>query len=89
VENDVYIKMLSKQYCPQFGKIAVDMGFVTEKQLKQAIAEQTEDNLSNKPPRLIGSILFKHGWITDDQIDIVVFELFEQEELKKWMSRST
>ncbi len=89
MENDVYIKKLSKKYCPQFGKIAVDMGFVTAEQLTEAIAEQAEDSLSKKPRRLIGSILFDHGWITRDQIDIVVYELFEQEELKKWVSHST
>jgi hypothetical protein len=67
----------------RFGKIAVDMGFVTKKQLKEAITEQVEEDLNNKPHRLIGSILFEHGWITRDQIDIVVHKLFEQEELKK------
>ncbi len=89
MENDVYIKKLSKKYCPQFGKIAVDLGFVTAEQLTEAIAEQVEDGLSKKPRRLIGSILFDHGWITRDQIDIVVYELFEQEELKKWVFHST
>ena len=77
VGNDVYIKKLSKKYCPQFGKIAVDMGFVTAEQLTEAIAEQAEDSLSNKPRRLIGSILFEHGWITRDQIDIVLDILFK------------
>ncbi len=77
MENEVYIKRLSKQYCPQFGKIAVDMGFVTAEQLIEALDEQIEDNLSNEPPRLIGSILFEHGWITDAQIDIVIDILFK------------
>ncbi len=89
MENDVYIKLLSRQYCPQFGRISVDLGFITEEQLKEATAEQVEDSLSFKPPRLIGSILSEHGWITDDQIDIVLFELFEQRQLKKWISRPT
>jgi len=89
VKDDVYIKKLSKKYCPQFGKIVVDMGFVTAEQLTEAIAEQAEDSLSKKPRRLIRSILFEHGWITRDQIDIVVYELFEQENLKKWVFHST
>jgi hypothetical protein len=76
VENDVHIKTLSKQYCPQFGKVAVDIGFVTAEQLTEAIAEQAEDSLSNKPFRLIGKILFEHGWITRDQINFVVLRLF-------------
>ena len=81
MKNDVYIKELSKKYCPQFGKIAVDMGFVTAEQLTEALAEQAEDSLSNKPHRLIGRILFDHGWITRDQIDFVVLRLFKQKKL--------
>ncbi len=80
MENDFY-KRLSKKYCPRFGKIAVDMGFVTAKQLKEALVEQVEDNIFNRPHRLIGSIFFEHGWITDKQIDIVLYELFEEKEL--------
>ncbi len=80
MENDVY-KRLSKKYCPQFGKIAVDMGFVTAKQLNEALVEQVEDNIVNRPHRLIGSIFFERGWITDKQIDIVLHELFEEKEL--------
>ncbi len=75
MENDVYIKKLSKKYCPQFGKIAVDLGFVTAEQLTEAIAEQAEDSLFKKPRILIGSILFEHGWITRDQINFVVLIL--------------
>ncbi len=80
MEEDTF-KNLSKQYCPRFGKIAVDMGFITAKQLKVALVEQVEDNIFNRPHRLIGSILFEHGWITKKQIDIVVYELFGEKEL--------
>ncbi len=80
MENDVY-KRISKKYCPRFGKIAVNMGFVTAKQVKVALAEQVEDNFFNRPHRLIGSIFFGHGWITDKQIDIVLYKLFEEKEL--------
>ncbi len=77
------------QYCPQFGRIAVDLGFITEEQLKEATAQQVEEGLIYNRQRLIGNILSEHGWITDEQIDIVVFELFEQKQLKKWISRPT
>ncbi len=80
MEKDVY-KRISKKYCPQFGKIAVDMGFVTAKQLKEALDEQVEENYFNGQHRLIGRIFFEHGWITDKQIDIVLYELFEEKEL--------
>ncbi len=80
MEEDV-LKNLSKQYCPRFGKIAVDMKFVTVKQLKEVMVEQIEDDIFNRPHRLIGSILFEHGWITKKQIDIVVYELFAEKEV--------
>jgi hypothetical protein len=70
-------KTLSKKYCPQFAKIAVYLEFVTEKQIREAFVEQVEDNSSKKPYRLIGNILLENGWITNDQIDIVLNELSE------------
>ena len=69
------LRELSKKYCPRFGKIAVDMGFITAEQLKEALAEQAEDNLSKKPHRLIGNIFFRNGWMTGEQIDIALNEL--------------
>ncbi len=80
MEEDTF-KNLSKQYSPCFGEIAIDKGFVTAEQLTEAIAKQAEDSLSNGRYRLIGSILFEHGWITKKQIDIVRCELFERKEL--------
>jgi hypothetical protein len=56
VEND-FIKNLSKRYSPQFGKIAVDMRFITTEQLTEALAEQAVDSLSNRPHRFIGYII--------------------------------
>jgi hypothetical protein len=90
MEEDAF-KNLSKQYNPSFGEIAIDKGFVTEKQINEALAEQAEDNFSNKPHRFVGSILFGNDWITKKEIDIVLYELyklFEEEEIIKWMSHS-
>ncbi len=84
-------KNLSKQLSPRFGDIAIDKGFITEKQINEALAEQAEDDFSNEPHRFVGSILFEHGWLTKKQIDIILYELyelFEEEELIKWMSHS-
>ncbi len=88
VKDDVY-KILSKECSPQFGKVAVNLGFVTEKQLTEVMNEQIKDVFSNKPHRFIGSILFEHGWITRDQLDFVVLRLFKQEELTKLNPHST
>ncbi len=60
------------EYSSQFCQIAVDKGLVTETQLSVAISEQAEYSLSNKLHRFIGRILFEHGWITNEQINIVL-----------------
>ena len=49
-------RKISEKYCNRFGIIAVDKGFVTADQLKETLTEQADDNLSNKPHRLIGRI---------------------------------
>ena len=76
MEDDVH-KNFSKHYCPQFVEIAVDMGFITAKQLNEALVEQIEDDFSNKPRRLMGNILFEHGWITIEQVDFILNILFK------------
>lgn len=76
--NDID-KEISKKYCTRFGLIAVNKGFVTADQLKEALTEQADDNLSNRPHRLIGRIFFDKGWMTDEQINIVLNELFKLE----------
>ncbi len=65
-------KELSKKYCRRFGQIAVALGFITVRQLKEVLIEQVEDDLSNKRHRLIGDILFEKGWMTPEQIDMVL-----------------
>ncbi len=82
MENDFIEKLTATT---RFGKIAVDMGFVTAEQLKEAITEQVEEDLADKPHRPIGQILLKNGWITKEQIDIVLKELLGllKEQLKE------
>ncbi len=76
IENNV-LKKLAIQYFPRFGNIAVHMGFVTAEQLKEAVVLQVEDDIFERPHRLIGEILLENGWITDEQIDTVLNELFK------------
>jgi len=59
----------------KFGKIAVNMGFVAEKQLNEAYVEQIEDDFCNKPHRFIGRILLENRLITHKEIYIVLNEL--------------
>ena len=85
MKDDVY-KNLSKEHSPQFGKVAVDMRFITAEQLTEALDEQAEDSFSDKPHRSIGRILFDHGWITRDEISFIVLRLFNPEDLSHGLS---
>ena len=71
-------KELSGKYCPRFAKIAVDKGFVTAEQAKEALTEQMDDNISNRPHRLIGRIFLEKGWLTAQQIELVLNDLFKK-----------
>ena len=75
--NDVN-KELSEKYCPRFAQVAVEKGFVTSEQAKKALSEQMDDNLSNKPHRLIGKIFLDKGWLTPLQIETVLNDLFKK-----------
>lgn len=76
MENDVN-KELSEKYCPRFAQIAVEKGFVTSEQAKKALSEQMDDNLLNKPHRLIGKIFMDKGWLTPLQVEMVLNDLFK------------
>ncbi len=74
MENNIG-KNISQKFCTRFGMIAVSKGYVTADQLKEALTEQADDNISDRPHRLIGRIFFEKGWMTDEQIDLVLNEL--------------
>jgi len=61
--------------CHRFGAIAVHKGFVTTEEMKAAVMEQLDDDVSGREHRLLGSILYDRGLITDHQIDTVLLEL--------------
>jgi len=61
--------------CHRFGAIAVLKGFVTIDEVKAAIMDQVEDDLSGCKHRLLGNILFEQGLITENQIETVMLEL--------------
>jgi hypothetical protein len=63
--------------CRRFGAIAVCNGFVTIDEMKAAIMDQIDDDVSGREHRLLGSILFSRGLITERQIEIVLQELKE------------
>ena len=63
-----------KPYLKRFGQVAVEKNFVTPEQVKRALQEQIEDNFSQKPHRQLGRILLEKGWITAQQIEVVLIE---------------
>ncbi len=69
----------TKKLCRRFGKVAVDLGFISARQLQNAMNEQVEDNLNERPHRVIGSILLDHGWMTHGQIETVLTAMFQEE----------
>lgn len=60
------------EYAIRFGQIAIWKGFITEPQLEAALDEQISHNLINDNHKLIGEILLEKGWMTRDQIAIVL-----------------
>ncbi len=70
--------MLEKdQYCPRFGEIAVEKGFLNVEQLHQAMREQVDEDLANRPHRVLGAICFEHDWMSPEQIDEVLYIMFK------------
>lgn len=64
------------EYCKRFGQIATEKGYVTPEQLKEALSEQVDDDLANRPHRLLGAIFFMRNWMDAKQIETVMNEMF-------------
>ena len=65
-----------QKFCPRFGMLAIEMGFVTVEQVREGMAEQVDDDLTNKPHRLLGTIFVDKGWMTFHEVEIVLEKLF-------------
>lgn len=74
-------KELSRKYCPRFGQIAVEKGYVSAADVKDALSEQLDDDLADRPHRLIGRIFLDNGIMTPRQIDDVLNEVFKWEKV--------
>ncbi len=75
--SDCSNNKLPIKYAYRFGQIAINMGFVNEGQVDEALAKQIALNSSTRlrPQKFIGEILFENGWITFDQIEKVLKEI--------------
>lgn len=71
-------KKISQKYCPRFGQIAVELGFITEAQVVEALASQVRQELDGRGHRLLGEILFEKKWMSASQIDDVMTALFKR-----------
>jgi hypothetical protein len=72
------LKTISDKYCPRFGQVAVEMKFISEAQLKEALCRQVDDELSGKGRRLLGAILYDKEWMTSEQIEQVMNVLMKK-----------
>lgn len=59
----------------RFGAIAVRKGFITLDDLKTAVLLQVEEDVHGRKHRLLGTILYDQGAISEEQIDAVLAEL--------------
>ena len=57
------------KYPSRFGMAAVEFGYITPEQLREAMIEQLDINLGTGVHRLIGEILHTRGWMTLEQIE--------------------
>lgn len=64
---------------PRFGKICVDLGFISEDQLRTALDEQIQHNRTNKHHINLGKILLSKHWINYEQFLAVLDRAREQE----------
>lgn len=78
IMTDDIRKQLSQKYCPRFGQLAVQFGFITEEQLIDALARQVREELNGNGHRLLGEILFEIEVMSAKAIDEVMTELFRR-----------
>ena len=50
-----------QKFCPRFGMLAIEMGFVTVEQVREGMAEQVDDDLTNNPTGCSGQFSLIRG----------------------------
>jgi hypothetical protein len=65
-----------EHYEKRFGIIAIEKGFITSDDLVKAWTVQVNEDIGNRPHRLLGEILFELGLMTDKQVEEVLSEIF-------------
>lgn len=75
IGND-FTRDISKKYCAEYGRIAVEMGLISERQLALAFERQRMEVVLGRPHRLVGQILFSAGLMSSEDIELVLKTLF-------------
>ncbi len=68
--------------------IAIGLGFITEEQLQEALAEQGDNERSKKPHRHIGEVLSDKGWVSYNQISEILDRIKQIEHGKSPLIKS-
>ncbi len=69
------MKYSDRNHTIRFGQVAVQKGYVSLEQLKNAIKTQIEDDINGLPHRLVGEILMEMGAMDVLAIEDVLQEL--------------
>jgi hypothetical protein len=67
-----------EHYEKRFGIIAIEKGFITPDDLVKAWTIQVNEDIGNRPHRLLGEIFFELGLMTDKQVEEVLSEIFRR-----------
>ena len=65
-------KDISQKFCPRFGQTAIEHGFITTNQLKEALSIQVDRDVLGKKHLLIGAILFELDLMSSEQIEVIL-----------------
>jgi serine/threonine protein kinase len=73
--KDFQFRRLGKSIGKRFAVLAIEKGFITKEQFIEAMVVQIENDLEGMEHTLLGSILYRMGYLTADQINEVTESL--------------
>ncbi len=63
----------------KFGMVAVEKGYITHRQLEEAVCLQIELEFHRGETMQVGEVLVKKGYLIEQQVDEVMKTLIEEE----------
>lgn len=67
--------MIYKNESIRFGILAVEKGYITERELGRAVSQQMKEDLAQTHQRFLGEILLEMGFINNSEIQDVLHSL--------------